>query len=248
MAGRKPHCDLRPPSLQAARHFPRLHAGSGSDVDGRVRHRAVAGVGLSALGCVARSRMAERLGTASPPGREAGLTSQDCDGPGVAAQRLGAVRPPGMEAGLTSQGCGGPEAAAQRLGTVRPPGMEAGLTSQGCGGPEGTAAVKLEAAGVEPASRDVSEQTSTCVSGQFGSRPRVPGRQGASLASPERFWPRPYQAMKRGEPDLATAWEALPAGAIARGCLIKQPERTELRQLKHGRLFTWPADQPRHAI
>jgi hypothetical protein len=221
MAGRKPHCDLRPPSLQAARHFPRLHAGSGSDVDGRVRHRAVAGVGLSALGCVARSRMAERLGTASPPGREAGLTSQDC---------------------------GGPEAAAQRLGTASPPGMEAGLTSQGCGGPEGTAAVKLEAAGVEPASRDVSEQTSTCVSGQFGSRPRVPGRQGASLASPERFWPRPYQAMKRGEPDLATAWEALPAGAIARGCLIKQPERTELRQLKHGRLFTWPADQPRHAI
>ena len=54
--------------------------------------------------------------------------------------------------------------------------------------------------------------------------------------------------MKRGEPDLATDWEALPAGAIARGYLVKQPGRTELRQLKHGRLLTWPADQPRHAI
>jgi len=31
---------------------------------------------------------------------------------------------------------------------------------------------------------------------------------------------------------LATDWEALPTGAIARGCLVKQPEKTELRQLK----------------
>lgn len=54
--------------------------------------------------------------------------------------------------------------------------------------------------------------------------------------------------MNRGESDLATDWEALPTGAIARGYLIKQPERTELRQLKLGRLFAWPADQPRHAI
>ena len=54
--------------------------------------------------------------------------------------------------------------------------------------------------------------------------------------------------MNRGESDLATDWEALPTGAIARGCLTKQPEKTELRQLKLGRLFSWPADQPRHAI
>jgi hypothetical protein len=106
----------------------------------------------------------------------------------------------------------------------------------------------MEAAGIEPASRDVSERTSTRVSGRFEPRLRVPGRQGASQASPERFWPHPYRAMKRGESDLATAWKALPTGATARGYLIKQPERTELRQLKHGRLLTWPADQPRHAI
>ena len=106
----------------------------------------------------------------------------------------------------------------------------------------------MEARGVEPLSRDVSARTSTCVSGRFESRPRVPGRQGASWTSPEQVWPRPYQAVNRSEPDLATDWEALPAGAIARGYLVKQPEKTELRQLKLGRLLTWPADQPRHAI
>lgn len=45
----------------------------------------------------------------------------------------------------------------------------------------------MEAAGIEPASRDVSAQTSTRVSGQFESRPCVPGRQGASRTSPELF-------------------------------------------------------------
>jgi len=38
--------------------------------------------------------------------------------------------------------------------------------------------------------------------------------------------------VKQGESDLATDWEVLPTGTIARGGLIKQPEKTELRQLK----------------
>ena len=38
--------------------------------------------------------------------------------------------------------------------------------------------------------------------------------------------------MKQGESDLATDWEVLPTGTIARGSLTKQPEKTELRQLK----------------
>jgi len=45
----------------------------------------------------------------------------------------------------------------------------------------------MEAAGVEPASRDVSAQTSTCVFGQFKSRRRDPGRQGSSPTSQELF-------------------------------------------------------------
>ena len=48
-------------------------------------------------------------------------------------------------------------------------------------------ALSMEAAGVEPASRDVSIRTSTCVSGLLESRPRVPGRQGSSQTSPELF-------------------------------------------------------------
>ena len=139
---------------------------------------------------------------------------------------------------------------------VRPPARRVALRLRlrrarpagGTDAPAGLRKGRMEARGVEPLSRDVSVRTSTCVSGRFESRPRVPGRQGASRTSPERFWPPPYQAVNGGEPDLATDWEALPAGAIARGYLIKQPGRTELRQLKHGRLLTWPADQPRHAI
>jgi len=90
----------------------------------------------------------------------------------------------------------------------------------------------MEAAGIEPASRNVSAQTSTCVSGQFKSRGEAPGRQGAFATSPKLIWPYPYQAVKQGESDLATDWEVLPTGTIARGGLIKQPEKTELRQLK----------------
>ncbi len=45
----------------------------------------------------------------------------------------------------------------------------------------------MEAAGIEPASRDVSEQTSTCVFGQFKSREKPPGRQGVSFTSPEQI-------------------------------------------------------------
>jgi hypothetical protein len=55
------------------------------------------------------------------------------------------------------------------------------------GARDGPAGLKLEAAGVEPASRDVSIRTSTCVSGRFESRPRDPGRQGSSRTSPERI-------------------------------------------------------------
>ena len=54
-------------------------------------------------------------------------------------------------------------------------------------GQDGFVSGKVEAAGVEPASRDESEQTSTCVSGRFESRGRAPGRQGPSSTSQELF-------------------------------------------------------------
>ena len=46
---------------------------------------------------------------------------------------------------------------------------------------------EVEAAGIEPASRDVSEQTSTCVFGQFKSYGDTPGRQGVAFTSPEQI-------------------------------------------------------------
>ena len=60
-------------------------------------------------------------------------------------------------------------------------------SARAAGPMNGPAALQLEAAGIEPASRNVSAQTSTCVSGQFGSRGSAPGRQGASSTSPERI-------------------------------------------------------------
>ena len=45
----------------------------------------------------------------------------------------------------------------------------------------------VEAAGIEPASRDVSEQTSTCVFGQLKSHEDTPGRQGVVFTSPEQI-------------------------------------------------------------
>ncbi len=45
----------------------------------------------------------------------------------------------------------------------------------------------VEAAGIEPASRDVSEQTSTCVFGQLQSHEDTPGRQGVVFTSPEQI-------------------------------------------------------------
>jgi hypothetical protein len=46
---------------------------------------------------------------------------------------------------------------------------------------------KVEAAGIEPASRNVSAQTSTRVFGQFKSRHGAPGRQGASTTSSKQI-------------------------------------------------------------
>ena len=43
---------------------------------------------------------------------------------------------------------------------------------------------EVEAAGIEPASRDVSEQTSTCVFGQFKSHEEPPRPTGCALHQP----------------------------------------------------------------
>ena len=48
-------------------------------------------------------------------------------------------------------------------------------------------AIKVEAAGIEPASRDISMPASTCVVDYLVFRPRAPNRQGASQTSLKQF-------------------------------------------------------------
>ena len=43
----------------------------------------------------------------------------------------------------------------------------------------------MEAAGIEPASRDISTEASTCVVGEFGFARAAPRRQGSASASQE---------------------------------------------------------------
>jgi hypothetical protein len=54
--------------------------------------------------------------------------------------------------------------------------------------------------------------------------------------------------MTRGDSEFVTGFWTSPTGVPQSGMpLIRQPVRSCLRQLLFGRLFTWPADQPRHA-
>ena len=134
-------------------------------------------------------------------GARAGLPRRCVGPPGVPGLRRSARRDPGEVpvravppdlrdllrggAGVTR---GGPEGAA----TTRPAGparcrRRRRRLCRADEGQDGFVSGKVEAAGVEPASRDESEQTSTCVSGRFESRGRAPGRQGPSSTSQELF-------------------------------------------------------------
>ena len=54
--------------------------------------------------------------------------------------------------------------------------------------------------------------------------------------------------MTRDESKLATGFWASSTKALSRGRRVRRPLRDYSRQVKYGgRLFTWPADQPRHA-
>jgi hypothetical protein len=47
---------------------------------------------------------------------------------------------------------------------------------------------KVEAAGIEPASRDISTEASTCVVAEFGFAPPAPRRQGSVVTSQELYF------------------------------------------------------------
>jgi hypothetical protein len=78
----------------------------------------------------------------------------------------------------------------------------------------------MEAAGIEPASRDISAKASTCVVVDLVLVPKGPQRQGPPKTSRERFLTAGVPDMTRGDPELATDFWDSPAKARSRGCLF----------------------------
>lgn len=112
----------------------------------------------------------------------------------------------------------------------------------------------MEAAGIEPASRDRSTGASTCVVSWFDFAYRAPfltrlptNYPGTSVSSGRARRVDP-QAIRRGLYVPSTG-SGGPQGYVGYGlALTRQPKRNYLRQLKVcNRLFTWATDQPRHA-
>ena len=75
----------------------------------------------------------------------------------------------------------------------------------------------MEAAGIEPASRDVSGQASTCVVGYLGFAPADAIRQAAVGASRRQGLGPSVADATRAEPELAADFQASPAKALSRG-------------------------------
>ena len=83
----------------------------------------------------------------------------------------------------------------------------------------------VEAAGIEPASRDISRQASTCVADHFVFAPRNPGRQGFRNARGQRFLVPAVAHVNQDDPELAAGFWASPEKARSRGYMVMQPLR-----------------------
>ena len=77
----------------------------------------------------------------------------------------------------------------------------------------------VEAAGIEPASRDVSAKASTCVSGYLRFAGEVPNRQGLSRAMRPRSLAARAADLAGDESDLATGFWDSPTKARSRDYL-----------------------------
>ena len=109
----------------------------------------------------------------------------------------------------------------------------------------------VEAAGIAPASREASVRASTCVADRLIVGLGAPtGRVPFGLSCHE-FNPCRNKRLGTGDPELASPAEALGRSPGAGPLLfLRQRDGDDqhcCRQLSFGRLFTRPADQPRHA-
>jgi hypothetical protein len=108
----------------------------------------------------------------------------------------------------------------------------------------------VEAAGIAPASREASVRASTCVAdrlivGVWAPVGRVPFGLSCHKSNPSR-----NKRLGPGDPELASPAESLGRRPGARPLLFfRQRDGEHLLecQLSFSRLFTRPADQPRHA-
>ena len=79
---------------------------------------------------------------------------------------------------------------------------------------------KVEAAGIEPASRDRSGKASTRVAGYLGLVASSPNRRGGAATSRERVLTQGVLDVTPGEPNLAAGSQASSAKALSRGSLL----------------------------
>ncbi len=110
---------------------------------------------------------------------------------------------------------------------------------------------RVEAAGIAPASRDPSTLASTCVVARLIVGVGAPSGRVPFGLSRHGFNPDLNRRFGPDDPALASSGEASGRRPAAKplGSAVRQPygERESSRQINFGRLFTWPADQPRHA-
>jgi len=109
----------------------------------------------------------------------------------------------------------------------------------------------VEAAGIAPASREASVRASTCVADRLIVGLGAPvGRVSFGLSCHE-FNPSRNKRLGSGDPELSSPAGSLGRRPGARPLLwFRQRDGTAHQrcwQLSFGRLFTRPADQPRHA-
>ena len=110
---------------------------------------------------------------------------------------------------------------------------------------------KVEAAGIAPASREASVRASTCVADRLIVGLGAPVDRVSFGLSCHEFNPGRNKRFGSGDPELSSPAEPLGRRPGARPLLwFRQRDGTaarKCRQLSFGRLFTRPADQPRHA-
>ena len=108
---------------------------------------------------------------------------------------------------------------------------------------------RMEAAGIEPASRDISMMASTCVVDYLGFARSTVNRQTENRTRRERNLTANVLEMFCSDLELVTRFQGSPAKPIIRSYAFCYAARAKLLLASKvcDQIFTWPSDQPRHA-